>query len=113
MFYGVFERYGSKKNYKGNIERTVLLRDIQRGGAIITDHIWLRYTKGFDKLRDLNKGDIIQFFARVRIYLKGYGGFENKEIDYRLSHPTKIMLVKSRPKEVQNICSYSSQNTSN
>jgi hypothetical protein len=93
-FEGKFERYGTKTNYKGFPERTILLKDIRidrkdgNGGKIIADHLWFNYTKGFQKLGELKTGDIIQFWARVKKYVKGY--VNEREIDFKLSYPTHI-----------------------
>jgi len=96
-FIGVFDRFGEKNGYKGTL-RTVLLKDIKnKYGEIITNHLWFNLTKGFDKL-NMKQGDIIQFDARVKEYVKGYKGYRDDvykplEIDYRLSHPTKLSKV--------------------
>src|SRR5690348_16275744 len=72
-FYGTFEKYGSKKNWKGYEETTILLKDIKdEEGKIVSDHLWFNETKGFEKIGELNEGDTIQFEARVRPYTKGY-----------------------------------------
>ena len=78
----------------GHAEKTILLRDVRRSDRVITDHLWLNCTKGFDQLGELNKGDLIQFYARVDTYHKGYGGYEDKELDYKLSRPNKIKILK-------------------
>ena len=98
-FQGIFRRYGIKTSYSiqqpmGFAKRTILLTDVKRNGRVITDHLWFNLTKGFENLGELTEGDIIQFHARVRTYLKGYGGYDNKELDYKLSHPTKIKLIR-------------------
>ena len=96
-FTGVFERYGSKSNWHGFPETTVLLTKIRLKDKIVTDHLWFKLTKGFQKLGNLNQGDIISFEARVMPYMKGYVSnsdfeYSTKEMDYRLSHPTKFSI---------------------
>jgi len=94
-FTGTFERYGEKNTYMGGIATTVLLKDIKDDeGNIISDHLWFNNTKEFSKY-NLSQGDILDFFARVKSYLKGYRGYREDvykpvEYDYKLSYPTKV-----------------------
>lgn len=94
-FTAKFERFGSKSGWKGP-EMTVLLVDVKNDqGKVVSDHLWFNFTKGFEKL-NLEKGDIVQFSARVREYEKGYKGwgiFSETEFDYKLSYPTKIQKI--------------------
>ena len=66
---------------------------------VVTDHLWFNDTKGFRGLGELIEGDIIQFDARVRPYVKGYVSprryIDERELDYRLSHPTKMKKLHS------------------
>lgn len=93
-FIGTFVRFGEKDGYRGPVG-TVLVRDVRdKYGEIVTDHIWFNLTKGFDSL-NMKEGDIIEFRARVKKYLKGYMGhrydvYSNIETDYKLSHPSKV-----------------------
>jgi len=101
-FTGVFERYGSKRAYRGPDLRTVLLVDVRLvdTGQIVTDHLWFTETKGLSRLeRGLEPGDTLTFDARVETYKKGYQGRRAKEwgedwteTDYRLKWPTKWEL---------------------
>ena len=97
-FIGTFVRKGYKNGYKG-VEPTLLLKDVKDiNGKYITGHLWFNYTKGFQKLGELKEGDIIKFDARSKCYEKGYKGYRIDvycpiEIDYKLSHPSKISLV--------------------
>ena len=99
---GTFKRFGSKNGYKGLIE-TVLLLDIKNStGDIIADHLWFNKTKGFSSL-NLQEGDVVQFDARVKEYIKGYFGYdfimqlENPPLkDYKLSHPTKLKIISKK-----------------
>ena len=106
-FIGIFERYGSKTNFKGYPEKTILFKDVKNNSTVITDHIWFNMTKGFETLGKLKQGDIVEFYARVKKYYKGYAGFKEEiqwenpiEVDYKLSHPTKI---KRQPKHLYTI----------
>ena len=101
-FRGVFERYGTKPNYHGFPEKTVLLKDVTEVGsrAVVTDHLWFSHTKGFQALGGLQPGDVVEFDARVKEYRAGYRGrkldamIENPpRTDFKLSHPTKIERV--------------------
>lgn len=63
----------------------------------VSDHLWFTYTKGFEKAM-LKEGMIIEFEARIKEYTKGYVnkkyGINKRTQDYKLSHPTKISVVK-------------------
>jgi len=94
-FVGIFDRYGTKPGWNYPV-KTILLKDVTNGDGvrIITDHIWFTMTKGFEALGELTQGDRIEFYARVKEYVKGYVNYrddiDESEIDYKLSHPTKI-----------------------
>lgn len=98
-FRAVFTRTGKKPGYKSYSEETILLTDIRDAETDerITDHSWFTYTKGFEQAK-LHVGDAIEFEARVKIYSKGYvnkaAHINTKRTDYKLSHPTKITIVK-------------------
>ena len=99
-FSGIFEKFGTKKNYHGYPVETILLKDIKdKSDKIVTDHLWFNKTKGFEKLGALNNGDVIFFDARVTPYVKGYVNYrecvDERQVDYRLSHPTKFQLITS------------------
>lgn len=97
-FTGSFVRFGTKNGWH-DLEKTILLRNIRyTNGEVVADHLWFNYTKGFESA-DLEKpfceNDVIEFVARVKLYLKGYRGWREDvwkpvEHDYKLSHPTKI-----------------------
>ena len=95
-FTGVFERQGIKNGWTGP-EKTILLLEIKdEKGQVLCDHLWFNYTKGFQSLGNLAKGDIIQFDARAKTYIKGYRGWRDdvwdKPVsqDWKLSFPTKL-----------------------
>jgi len=97
-FVGIFVKLGKKKNYRGYSEETILLKNITdvETGKTVTDHAWFAYTKSFQSIA-LLPGAQIQFEARIKEYEKGYRNvrykIDNRTIDYRLSHPTKVSLV--------------------
>lgn len=99
-FEAIFVRFGSKTNYKGYPESTVLFSEIKslNDGKILADHVWFTCGKRLDALH-LCEGDIVQFDARVTSYIKGYRGYRDDvydapiEKDYRLSFPTKLVKV--------------------
>ena len=101
-FCGTFVRYGTKPGWRGNTEKTLLLRNIVEleSGQRVTDHLWFNLTKGFQSLGELHEGDIIEFDARVKPYRAGYWGWDSDRAaenpprwDYKLSHPTRIKRV--------------------
>ena len=98
-FCGTFERFGKKSGWMGQEQKTVLLKDIcDVSGALVCDHLWFNLTKAF-ALLNLQPGDGVQFDARVKKYVKGYFGRRDDvfdkpaEVDYKLSHPTKVIKV--------------------
>lgn len=98
-FHGTFERYGTKNGWQGRQEKTVLLKDIcDQTGKRVCDHLWFNLTKAF-ALLNLQVGDGVAFDARVKAYEKGYFGrrydvYKPAEIDYKLSHPTRVRKVE-------------------
>lgn len=100
-FTGTFVRFGQKSGWKGYSLTTVLLSDIKdEYGKDVSDHLWFNLTKEFQKLK-LEDGTVVEFHARVKEYVKGYRGYREDvydkpcEIDYKLSHPTKLRILKA------------------
>ena len=97
-FQARFVRFGKKTNFHSYSDQTVLLQNVTDGetGAVIADHVWFTYTKGFEKT-NLVPGVSIAFEARVRSYKKGYVnrkyGIDDRIVDYKLSHPTRIRVI--------------------
>lgn len=100
-FRAAFVRVGRKVNFKGYSEDTILLKEIMDTATskVVTDHIWFAFSKGFEKI-ELTEGVVIEFEARVKEYRKGYvntlAGINNSAKDYKLSHPTKIKVIKNQ-----------------
>ena len=96
-FTGTFVRYGEKHGYKGPMP-TVLLKNVHdQSGKEVCDHLWFNLTKGFASL-NLKGGELVEFRARVKEYVKGYQGRRYDvdvpvEADYKLSHPTKLRVI--------------------
>ena len=82
-FIGRFERVGYKKSYR-YCRPTLLLTHVALAetGELITEHLWLNYTKGFLDLGELLTGDLLRFNGRVASYVKGYFGTSQK-LDYK------------------------------
>lgn len=99
-FRGTFEKYGFKySDYRKQYAKpTLLLTEIylinKNEIVLVSDHIWLNLTLGFNRLGILTKGEIIAFDGRVATYQKGYylQGYSN---DYKISYPSKVVLEKS------------------
>ena len=97
-FIGTFEQYGSKK-YAVTYQRTALLKNIKDiNGRDISDHAWIPGTNEFDLL---NKGDVVQFSAKIKEYVKGYWDIKKGidiiksfEKDYKFDEPTKVRILK-------------------
>ena len=98
-FKAIFGRVGRKKGYHGYAEDTILLNDVvdRDTGKMVADHVWFAYTKGFEKA-GVVPGDALEFEARVKTYEKGYVnariGIRQQQWDYKLSHPTRIKILK-------------------
>lgn len=100
-FSGTFDRYSLKTSFRGLPKQTLLLRDVENpAGDIVTDHLWFNLTKGFDALGDLYPGDVVAFDARVTPYEKGHVNRDDdlREMDYKLSHPTKLRVIRRVPR---------------
>jgi hypothetical protein len=99
-FRGNVARFGKKVNFKGYSEETILVRNVEdiMTGDRVTDHVWFTFTKGFENA-EVREGDRIEFDARVKAYKKGYVNKSLKTakqtVDFKLSHPTKITVVKN------------------
>ena len=100
-FRGTFIRFGMKNNFKGMPTETLLFKDIRSiDESIYEDHIWFNMTKEFSKIENqLNEGVTVEFDARIKIYIKGYVNrrefIDNRELDYKLSYPTKIKIISN------------------
>lgn len=96
-FIATVSRLGKKTNYLGHREDTILLVNIADAetNQPVTEHLWFSFTKGFEAA-GIKPGDTIEFTARVRKYSKGYVnrryGIDKKQTDYRLSHPSGIVV---------------------
>lgn len=98
-FTGTFIRTGTKNGYMGTLETVLLSNILDEKGALVADHLWFNFTKGFAKA-SLSKDDRIEFHARVKEYVKGYKGYREDvyvpiSTDYKLSHPTRIKRISS------------------
>jgi hypothetical protein len=97
-FTAVVERFGTKLNYHGYSEATMLLKDVRFSDtcAIATDHLWFTVWKTIEGLK-LKINDRIQFEARVEQYSKGYVNsrdvIDNRKVDYKLTRPTKFVRL--------------------
>ena len=97
-FRAVFSRFGKKTNYHGYGGQTVLLINVRDAETdlVAADHVWFAYTKGFENVK-LEPGVTLAFEARVKSYKKGYVNrrykIDQRRADYKLSHPTRIVVV--------------------
>jgi hypothetical protein len=97
-FKGIFVRTGRKSGFNGYSQETILLKDITNleHGVVVTDHLWLNLTKGFEALK-VKEGMTLEFEARIKEYTKGYVNkhykIDHQKKDYKLSHPTKFRIA--------------------
>lgn len=88
LFSAVFGRYGTKTNYNGFPQETIMLADVRfENGDLATEHIWFTVGKRLESIGHLSENDKISFEARINTYRKGY---YKDDFDYKLSNPTKI-----------------------
>lgn len=81
-----------------------------QNGTLVKDEYWFDSSKQFEDLGELKKGDIIQFNARVKIFLTGYESqyscdpgtdewrieYEDKrELDFKLLNPSKVKRISN------------------
>lgn len=105
-FFATVGRFGQKKNYHGYPEPTILLKHVQRAdtGQEVADHVWFIVGKRISDL-DLSVGEKVSFEARVADYIKGYVNYrqdiDNRQIDYKLSHPTRFQREISGKEQSQ------------
>ena len=101
-FQGEFVRYGERDGWWSGNNVTVLLRNIRLvpGGEGVADHLWFNWTGGFQRLGNLEAGDLIEFDARAIKTVTGYRGddillrAENPpRTTWKLSHPSRIVKV--------------------
>jgi hypothetical protein len=101
LFTAVVARFGTKANYHGYAENTMLLKNVRFAGTgeYATDHTWFTVGKTIGKLK-LAVGDTIQFEARIGAYTKGYVNrrlnVNDSKTDYKLTRPTKFTLQRCK-----------------
>lgn len=95
-FKATFKKYGKRSGYKGDIKTVLLIEVVDQNHKLIASHLWMDCGKGFDKL-SLKEGDMIQFYARPKSYMKGYQGYDGHQtIDYGLSYPSKVVKLTQK-----------------
>jgi hypothetical protein len=101
-FRGEFVRYGEKEGWWSGNNVTVLLKNVclLPGGESVADHLSFNWTGGFQRLGNLDAGDLIEFDARAIKTMKGYRGSDFLLQDenpprmvWKLSHPSRIEKV--------------------
>lgn len=96
---GMFYKYSVRRTRGGSYKRTVLIKNIRDSdNRLIADHVWFRCTTDFVILGILEKGDILQFKSRIKMYLKGYvnvkEGIDNRRTEYTFTQPSSVKMVK-------------------
>ena len=91
---GTFERFGTKRGFRGPLE-TILLKDIEdEHGELLSDHVWFTRGRSWPVLK---RGDTVSLVARIEEYERGYNGRRDDvlsatSLDYKLTRPTKIAV---------------------
>lgn len=105
-FTAIFQKHGKKSGYHGYLNMTILLSDLKStDGEILTDHLWMNVGKRIEELK-LTPGNIIQFDARVKPYVKGYSKDDDenpKRIDYGLEYPSKLSIIGNSEKDFSHL----------
>ncbi len=98
-FRGTVDGFGHKPGFRNHGPKpTIIIVDIINvaTGEQVTDHLWFNLTAGFQDA-SLSVGDVVEFDARSKQYEKGYvnwrRGIDDRTIDYKLSHPTRIERI--------------------
>jgi len=103
-FTAVVERFGSKPNWHGFSETTILLKDVRFADTaeLACDHLWFKHGKW---AMGLVEGHKFAFDARVDSYAKGYQGAKAERlgvssysVDYHLERPTKVEILGEKVK---------------
>ena len=104
-FVATVERYGSRSNWHGYPETTILLKDVRfaSSGELASDHLWFKEGQW---AWELEVGMTFEFDARVDSYIKGYRGrradelgFGVSTIDYHLERPSKVVVISQAVRE--------------
>jgi len=106
QFIATFVKYGTYRS-NGVAGRSILLQNLKTvSGQLLSDHIWINYTAGFDAIGELLRGDKVRFTAIVKTYLKGYFGHNIDDrlkretgLDYRLAFPRNVEIVAEAGQE--------------
>ena len=98
-FSAVFGRYGSKTDWNGYAETTILLTNICfEDGSTAADHIWVTETKECQKLGPFQPGQKLVFEARIGSYEKGYKyrgqALTPVKTDFKLNRVTRIRKIE-------------------
>ncbi|MCK9417416.1 hypothetical protein M0Q97_12320 [Candidatus Dojkabacteria bacterium] len=93
----VFEKFGTKRNFKGFPEETALFVSLKdENDNELCDHIWFTVGKRIKNL-NLKSGDKVCFDARIKQYVKGYVNhreyIDERTIDYKLNNPTNFKIL--------------------
>ena len=94
LFKATVGKLGTKMGYMGHPTQTIMFKEVRfEDGSLACDHVWYTLGKLVEKQK-LQEKDAVSFFARVKSYTKGYVNYreyiDERKIDYRLSHITKI-----------------------
>lgn len=97
-FIATVEKFSSEANFPGLTKKTIFLKDIkfQKTGESVVDQISYNVKKTIEKL-NLSVGDIIQFDASVKTYVKGLVGphevIDVSRLDIKLTNTTKFLKI--------------------
>lgn len=97
-FRGTFEKIGYFDGYKGKEKRILLVNVMDLSGNLMAKSLWFNYTKGFEQLGYLKRGDTVEFDGRCKEYTTGHLSYEGDNYvpfhdSYKISNPSKIKKI--------------------
>jgi hypothetical protein len=98
-FTASFGRYGSRADWNGYAEKTLLLTNVCfEDGSHATDHVWITETKECRSLGPFQPGQKLAFEARIGSYEKGYTyrgqALTPVKTDFKLNRLTRIRKIE-------------------
>lgn len=86
---------GSNSKAKEYYKPTIELVDIKHNHVLVAGKVWFNYTKGFTKLGQMKRGDLISLTARVKRFSGGHAGKNTlRLVDYGLGYPAGMKSIR-------------------
>jgi hypothetical protein len=106
MFVATFVRNTFVKT-NGGIRRKVLLKHVKDlQGRLMALHISITNGSDVRVFDGFDEGELLQFSATVRMYVKGYRG---EDIDLKLQHPIRLDYELVDIQDLKSLCCHSNR----